>query len=206
MGPCTIGYESETTIDGGSSGNPILVPASPVSPGEPVVLCGGLKIGSASYVQFQSDTIFVIAGGKLEIGSLSGATGSQVMFYFTDGPGGEEAKGLEIGSGSTVTFSAPTSGAHEAILFFVDPTLSPSNHTADLFISSHSGIGLEGAIYNKNFNVTVHSGAGGTSLTSNCLVIVADVVEVTSGADLVVDSDCTGFAGGSPINRVLLLE
>ena len=203
-GDCTPGYESETIIDGGSPGSPIPVPAAPVS--GPVVLCGGLKVGSASHVQFQSDTIFVIAGGKLEISSLSGATGSQVMFYFTDGPGGEEAKGLEIGSESSVMLSAPTSGAYEAILFFVDRTLSPFNHTADIFISSHSGIKLEGAVYNKNFDVTVHSGATGASLASNCLVIVADVVKVTSKAALIVDSKCDGFPGGSPINRVLLLE
>ena len=203
-GLCSPGYESETIISGGSPGSPILVPASAVP--QPVVLCGGMQVGSGSHVQFQSDTIFVIAGGKLEISSLSGATGSQVMFYFTDGPGGEEARGLEIGSQSSVTFSAPTSGPYEAILFFVDRTLSPFNHTADLFISSHSGISLHGALYNKNFDVTIHSGATGASLASDCLVIVADMVEVTSAASLIVDSKCDGFPGGSPINRVLLLE
>ena len=108
-GLCSPGYESLTIISGGSPGSPILVPASAVP--QPVVLCGGMQVGSGSHVQFQSDTIFVIAGGKLEISSLSGATASQVMFYFTDGPGGEEAKGLEIGSQSSVTFSAPDIGA-----------------------------------------------------------------------------------------------
>ena len=128
------------------------------------------------------------------------------MFYFTQGPGGEEAKGLEIGSQSSVTFSAPTSGLYEAILFFVDRTLDPNNHTADIFIGSDSGVNLSGAIYNKNFKVTIHSGSTGESISSSCLVIVADVIEVTSDAHLVVDNECGGFPGGSPINRVLLLE
>ena len=205
FGICTPGYESETTINSGSPGSPIPIPATPVSPGTPVVLCNGLKVVSGGHVQFQSNTIFVLAGGIFEISSLSGATGSGVMFYFTDGPAGEEAKGLYIGSQSTAAFSAPTSGTYEAILFFVDPTLNPASHTANIAIASHSGIILEGAIYNRNFTVTFHSGTLGETLDSDCLVIVADVVEVTSDADLVVNNTCGGFPGGSPINRVQLL-
>ena len=162
----------------------------------PVSVCGVIDLPAGNYV---------IAGKRLEIvGSDTEVTGTGVMFYATDWPGQASAEGILIGSGSTVTFTAPTSGPYEAILMYVDRTLPFK--TANITVSSGATATFSGAIYAFNQGVEFHSGVSATSLSGAGVAIVADTVEVTSGTDAFIPADFSAFSGGSPIKRVTLLE
>ena len=163
----------------------------------PVSDCGVIHLPAGNYV---------IAGKRLEIvGSDTEVRGSGVMFYATDWPGGgESAEGINIASGATVTFSAPTSGDYEAILMYVDRNLP--FHTANVEFLSGVTATLSGAIYASNQNVLFHSDVSATALSGAGVAIVGDTVEVTSGADMFIPADFSAFSGGSPIKRVTLLE
>ena len=162
----------------------------------PVSVCGVIDLPTGNYV---------IAGKRLEIvGSDTEVTGSGVMFYATDWPGQASAEGILIGSGTTVTFSAPISGPYEAILMYVDRTLP--FHTANVTVSSGATATFSGAIYAFNQSVAFHSNVSATSLSGAGVAVVADTVEVSSGADVHIPADFSAFSGGSPIKRVTLLE
>ena len=163
----------------------------------PVSVCGVINLPAGNYV---------IAGKRLEIvGGATEVSGSGVMFYATDWPAeGMNSEGINIASGATVTFSAPTSGDCEAILMYVDRNLP--FHTANIEFLSGVTATLSGAIYASNQKVVFHSNVSATALAGAGVAIVGDTVEVTSATDMFIPSDFSAFSGGSPIKRVTLLE
>ena len=177
--------------------------------------CKGLKIDcdTCGTITMPAGN-YVIAGERLEIVGNTTVQGSGVMIYATDFPAEViAAKGILIGSGPTVTFSAPTSGDFEGTLFYVDRDLDPADgHLADIEISSGASAELHGAIYTLNGTVLIHSNTDGASLAADGIAIVADKVEISSlgsgggGPTMNVTEDFSDFATGSPIKRVTLLE
>ena len=157
---------------------------------------------------------YVIAGERLEIVGLTTVQGSGVMIYATDFPAQViQAKGILIGSGPTVTLSAPTSGDFEGILLYVDRDLDPADgHLLGIEISSGASVELHGALYTLNGTVLFHSAVSGSNLAHDGIAIVADKVEISSlgsgggGPTMNVTEDFGDFATGSPIKRVTLLE
>ena len=135
------------------------------------------------------------------------------MFYATDFPAEViSAEGILIGSGATVNFSAPTSGDFEGILMYVDRNLDPADHYVNIEFMSNVTAELNGSLYTVNGSVVFHSATSGANLAANGIAIVADKVEFTSlgskdgGPTMHVTEDFSGFATGSPIKRVTLLE
>ena len=172
--------------------------------------CGGLLIDCATCgtITLPSGN-YVIAGGSLTItGSTTVVHGSEVMFYATDFPAAViKAEGILVGSGATVNFSAPTSGDFEGILMYVDNELYESaGHSLDIDFQSGVTADLNGALYTANGTVMFHSATSGTNLAADGIAIVADIVEITSNTNVHVTEDFSGFATGSPIKRVTLLE
>ena len=135
------------------------------------------------------------------------------MFYATDFPAEViDAEGILIGSGATVNFSAPTSGDFEGILMYVDRYLDPVDHYLNIEFMSDVTAQLNGALYTLNGSVVLHSATSGSVIAADGIAIVADKVEFTSlgstggGPIMHVTEDFSGFATGSPIKRVTLLE
>ena len=166
--------------------------------------CGTITLPAGNYV---------IAGKRLEIVGNTTVHGSGVMFYATDFPAEViTAEGILIGSGATVSFSAPTSGDFEGILMYVDRNLDPADHYLNIEFMSDATAELNGALYSLNGSVIFHSATSGTNLAANGIAIVADKVEFTSlgssggGPTMHVTEDYSDFATGSPIKRVTLLE
>ena len=177
--------------------------------------CKGLKIDCATCGTITLPAgNYVIAGNRLEIvGATTVVHGSGVMFYATDFPAEViSAEGILIGSGTTVNFSAPTSGDFEGILMYVNRSLDPVDHYLNIEVMSGVTAQLNGALYTLNGSVVFHSASSGSVTSADGIAIVADKVEFTSlgstggGPIMHVTEDFSGFATGSPIKRVTLLE
>ena len=95
----------------------------------PGTYCGGIYVGNgATNVTFSSG-IYVINGGGLSFnGSGKTVTGNGVMFYLTGTNSTYDS--VAIQNGVSVTFSAPTSGTYQGVLFFQDRSITSSADNA----------------------------------------------------------------------------
>jgi putative Flp pilus-assembly TadE/G-like protein len=114
-----------------------------ISPG---VYCGGLLIGGNTDV-FLQPGIYVMKDGPLYVSENARIVGTNVGFYFTG-----NGSTLFLDSNTSISLSAPTSGALAGLLFFEDPA-APK---ARLFsILSDDARELTGTIYLPNGTLVV---------------------------------------------------
>ncbi len=166
--------------------------------------CGGISIESGSHVHFNPG-IYYLKGGDvagLNIDSASSATGTGVSFYNTTDPDDNyDYKPLEIQSGSTVQFSAPsgTNTDFDGILFWQDRNVVGDY---DNKIESNTSSYFEGTIYISTQHVMFHSNMIGENAGGWTLVVV-DTLEVSSGTNVTVGSN---LEGTQPIMEPVLVE
>lgn len=170
----------------------------------PGAYCGGLKITVGARVTLNPGE-YIISGGPIVVDQGGSLTGINVGFYLTKyakawpplpksdpGPGpatSGPAPGTTIyfAQSSTISLTAPTSGALAGLLFFEDPTL-PKNQLHQIL--SNNAQTLLGTIYLPNGRLFVGSTAP-VAANSAYTIIVADTVELSAGPTLVLNSNYT---------------
>jgi hypothetical protein len=131
-------------------------------------------------VTFTSGTYVLNGGGLVSSSSNSVLTGNGVMFYNT-GSAGYSFAPISLAGGTSVTFSAPTSGTYQGILFFQDRSITS---TAQNLISGGVNPNISGTIYMPNGYLTYT----GNSANSVTLAIIAKDLTVTGTSNLVKDT------------------
>jgi len=107
----------------------------------PGVYCGGISINGSGNITFNSGN-YILNGGGLKINGAQAVTGSHVFFYNTSS-GYTSGPLLLNGSGSQ-TFTPPTSGTYQGILFYQDHNVcSSTSHT----VNGGSNLVYTGSIY-----------------------------------------------------------
>jgi Flp pilus assembly protein TadG len=152
VGACGTSTKSPYTGYSGSTAGLVLNGTAALNPG---VYCGGIEINSGANVTLNSGTYILTSatstggtsyGLTVDIGGL--ATGTGVTFYNTV-TAGKTAGPIQFNftsftAGNGISFTAPTSGTYEGILFFQD---SANTSQAQIIGSSSYNTVLQGAYY-----------------------------------------------------------
>jgi Flp pilus assembly protein TadG len=168
---------SSCTYTNGGGGASILNPGT---------YCGGININGNSTVTFNPGIYYLYGGGLNIQSNATTVSGTGVMFYNTDGngiPGLPTANYAPItfGGSATISFSAPTSGTWNGMLFMKDRLVSGSY--TDSFIGSVAPT-LSGTMYFPGDALKMRGGSGIT-VSSNVPAIIADSVDVGGGSYVV---------------------
>ncbi|HLK49288.1 MAG TPA: pilus assembly protein TadG-related protein [Bryobacteraceae bacterium] len=190
--PATPTYECDFKNYDAKSGNITLQPGT---------YCGGISVENAT-VTFSAGT-YILAGGGLSTQSANSViSGTNVFFYNTFGQTdkGNQAYGaININANSTVSLTAPATGAYAGILFFDDrsaPTGNPDNY------GGGSTAVYQGVIYNPKNGVVMY---GNSSTDTQYTMVVADYV--TLQGTTAFNNNYTSLPGGvSPLQQVALVE
>ena len=162
----------------------------------PGTYCNGITIDNGATVTFSPGT-YVLLGKGLAIAGGAKVSGTDVTFYNTQGSG-HNYGAVTIDNGTTVSLSAPNTGAFAGMLFFQDRgiTSGPPNT-----IGGGANTILNGALY---FPTTRLDYAGGSTSNGEYTIIVAANLHFTGGTT--VNSDYSSLPGGSPIKGTATLS
>lgn len=153
----------------------------------PGVYCGGIQIGNTTSVTFQSG-VYILDGGGMNLGGSGGisggVTGSNVLFFNTGT--NSTYRGITLGNGVDFTFTAPSTGNLEGILFYQDPGITAPTASAttcgtsgaEVCLDGGSDLSLSGAPYFPNTTVNF---SNGTSTASSVALVAYDII-FTGGA------------------------
>ena len=169
-------HPSKTDISGGA-----------VTTLHPGVYCKGIGISGGSRVTFEPGT-YILLGGGLNISGGSIVSGTGVTFYNTFASG-KPYGAISISGGTTVTFSAPTTGSLAGILFYQDP--AAGNGPPNTLSGGASSV-FNGALY---FPTTELSYSGGSA--GNYTIIVSKTISFSGGSTL--NANYSSLPGGSPV-------
>jgi Putative Flp pilus-assembly TadE/G-like len=170
----------------------------------PGIYCGGIEIGgSIPSATFTAGT-YVLVGGGLKIGSGANATGAGVTFFNTySGTNLNSYNPVIINTSGTVSFSAPTSGANKALLFWQNPAVPwRSNNGSTITASSTSQ--FEGILYFPTTDLTYAGNSSSTSPTGGYTLLVAYNLKIAGNAQVNVDFSSLG--GASPWQVAAFVE
>ena len=158
------------------SGSCLSVPGGSSITLSPGYYCNGLTVSGSTTATFQPGLYYV--NGNFSIQGGASATGTGVTFYISGG------QNTAVSGGSTVNFTAPTTGTYAGVAFFGDPTTTNGTNN----FSGGSGFSVTGAIYYPTQEVSY---TGGTSTGSGCTQLIADRIAI-SGASTFASSGCSG--------------
>lgn len=163
------------------------LPAETLSPGR---YCGG---GNVKGEKTFSAGIYVMDGGTFRINANAVVTGSEVVFFLTNGAT------VDFNGNATITLSAPTSGTYKGILFYSDRDNAPASNK----FNGTASTSMTGAIYMPSQEVEF---LGNFSGANGCLRIVSYTLKFTGSSNM--NADCTAQGIGSmPLpGRVSLVE
>ena len=133
-------------------------------------------------VTFQPGLYYI--NGNFSIQGGANVSGSGVTFYVKGG------HNVAISGGSTVNFSAPTSGTYSGIVYFGDRTTTHGNNN----FSGGSGASITGAVY---FATQQVSYTGGTGTGTGCTQLIADTITISGNSSF--STNTCGSAGVSNI-------
>jgi hypothetical protein len=187
--PCDhINYNNNSNGNGGAT-------LPPLTPG---IYCGGISISNNDTATF-TPGIYIINGGGIHLGAAGSITGSGVTFFLT---GTNSSFGsVEIDNGQHVTFSAPTYGTYQGVLFFQDGRIPTTpNPLASATFAGGATMNLTGSLY---FPSTTVSYSNGSSSAGN-VAIVANKVLFQGGATF--NYDPTGQQTGLLSKSVALVQ
>ncbi len=145
--------------------------------------------------------VYTLLGGMQITGSPT-VTGDEVSFFNTSSnPALRRLWGeFDIAGTATVTFSAPSSGDYEGMLFWDD--YRAVNRQPSHTIVGDASSTFYGALYFKETNVTW--AGGNTSPDWN--MIIADTITVTGNAEVVGEGSFNNGTISPPTRKVTLLE
>jgi len=170
----------------------------------PGIYCGGIEIGGSVPTATFSPGTYVLVGGGLKLGSGVNATGAGVTFYNTyPGTNVNQYGPMIINTSGTVSFSAPTSGANKALLFYQDPRVAwRSNNGSTVTASSNSQ--FEGIIYFPTTDLTYSGNSSSSNPTGGYTILIAYNLEVKGNAQ--VNTDYSSLGGASPFQVASFAE
>jgi len=162
----------------------------------PGTYCGGIYVGNgATNVTFSSGNYIIDGGGLSFNGSGKTVIGNGVMFYLTGTNSTYDS--VAIQNGVSVTFSAPTSGTYQGVLFFQDRSITSSQDAA---VTGGASMAITGTFYFPTTNITFSNGTSAASY----IALIAQQVWFTSGAK--VKNDPTGTYTGLSSKSVVLAQ
>jgi hypothetical protein len=172
----------------GSAGNPLHVLGwqNPTLSADGVY-CGGLTIDSGGTVAMNPG-VYIINGGSFSLQGGTSLTGTGVTIVLT-GSGTDYAT-ASVGNGTSMTLSAPTTGATKGLAFFQNPA-APNTGT-DSFAGGTT-MAITGALYFPSQKVTYNNGS---TAGATCTQLIAWRMAFAGGATF--NSNC-GSAGVSTI-------
>ncbi len=167
-------------------------PYAHISPG---VYCGNattpaISISNGNSAIFDSG-MFVINGGGVSIQSGTGNSGSNVIFYLT----GTNATygGVNFANGTTVNFTAPSTGDLADVLIYGDRSLTaPTGSNAASQFQGGASSTLDGIIY---LPTTTANFANGTTTNNRTSLVVKDAI--FAGGTYVFTTDPAGTLKGT---------
>lgn len=143
--------------------------------------------GTYTEIDTECDTtlasgIYVINGGKLKVNAQHDFTGNGVMFVLKNGAY------IEINGGANIALTAPTVSQLEAAGVF-DPRLAgmlvfehrDSEGSDQNKLNGNADTILNGKVYLSKSHMQIN---GSARVTSQCLMIVANTMEITGNANL----------------------
>jgi hypothetical protein len=101
------------------------------------------------------------------------------------------------GSNLTANFSAPTSGANAAMLFWQAP-----GDTNAFTFNGNSSSSLDGVVYVPKAQVTINGFNG----VNAYMIVVTQSLLMNGGSTLNLAANTSGLTGGSPIKNATLVE
>ena len=162
----------------------------------PGVYCGGIKVTYQAVLNFSPGT-YVLNGGGMTITSNNATlNGSGVTFYNTSN--GYAFAPIVISSGSSVNFTAPTSGTYKGIMMVQDRNVGSSATSA---IGGGSNQTYTGTIYMPSGNLSY---TGGSS--TNSLTVALVVKDLTIVGNAYMSKDSTGSTTGITQSSVSLIQ
>jgi len=139
--------------------------------------CGGLILSNKAEVSAEPG-IYIISGGKLEVGNNAILRGDYVSFYFAD-----DAATIAFKDQAVIEIGAPKDGPLAGILFYENPAATEGRVFE---ISSDAARKLLGTIYLPK-GVFKTGGKGKVADASAYTIIVANRIDL-DGANLVVNA------------------
>jgi Putative Flp pilus-assembly TadE/G-like len=171
-----------------------------VSPG---VYCGGISInGSVENVIF-SPGEYILLGGGLSVNGAMTISGSGVTFFNTYS-NSHKYGAISITGSGTVNLSAPTSGTYAALLFYQDPTVAWSASNGSIIAGAANSV-YNGIIYFPTTDLT-YTGNSSSSVngTDGYTMLVGYNVKIAGTAQ--VNTDFSALGGVNPFQNVLFAE
>jgi hypothetical protein len=146
----------------------------------PGVYCNGLTFSNGAIATLSAGVYF-IDRGTFDVGGGSKVTGANVTIVLTSSTGSGYAN-AEIDNGTTVTLSAPTTGATAGLVFFADRRSAAGSVTT--VIAGGASLDITGAIYLPTQTLNWSNGASNTA--STCTELIAGTITL-GGANLQIN-------------------
>ncbi len=163
----------------------------------------GVGTSSGNLTLTPGGTYFIKGGGAgLSVGANATLKGTGVTIVLTGTPSTGYAT-VNISAGSTVTLTAPASGATAGVVgmvFFQDRN-APASGTNT--VGGGTSLNITGALYFPNQTLSF---SGGSTSTVTCIELVARKVTLTGNAALKVDCSGTGVLPISGGGNATLME
>jgi len=148
------------------------------------IYCGGIHLSNSHTVTFGSGTYIINgsdSGGKsFDYTGGGDLTGTNVTFFIT-GQNGYTAGPIALSGGGNMTFSAPSSGTYQGLLFYQDRTVSYAQ------ANSYTGGGSSNVTGTWYFPTTEMDYTAGGS--GSAQAIVAYTVKFTGGGNSTFNAD-----------------
>jgi len=154
---------------------------------QPGTYCGGIDISGSGNITFTTGTYIIngtdSSGNSFDYTGSGNLGGANVMFFIT-GQNTYTAGPLNVAGSGNLTFSAPSSGSYEGILFYQDRNITPPYATAN----SYSGSGnVTGSFYFPTTSLS-YSGSGNASYTA----LVANTISLSGSGNFTFKKDTNG--------------
>ena len=141
--------------------------------------------------------------GGLKIGSGGSATGTGVTFFNTYETNTNGYVPMTISTTGDVRFSAPTSGANKALLFWQDPRVPWAANNGSV-VTASSTSSFEGILYFPTTDLTYGGNSSSTSPTGGYTILISYNLEVKGNSQ--VNADFSALGGTSPIQVAAFAE
>jgi hypothetical protein len=138
----------------------------------PGVYCGGINVSNSSTLTMNPG-VYIINGGSFSVGNACTVTGSGVSIVLT-GPGTAGWGTVNISNASTVTLTAPSSGAMQGVAIYVDRN---APHNSDTIGNASAGA-ITGTIYSPSQTVNFAN----ASSSGACEQLIADIITISNAA------------------------
>lgn len=164
----------------------------------PGTYCGGISISGNGTYTF-APGLYTLLGGFTANGNLTLTDNGNGVTFYNSFDGSHPYRGISIGGGVAVAFSAPTTGLQAGMLFFQDRRVPTTGQGSDF--GGNSGGVYTGALY---FPTTSISFKGTPNLVSTATIIVGWQLKFKGNSGLV---NYTLLPGGrGPIQSASLVE